>query len=120
MAELQLGNVLTALDGKDADAFVGFLTEDATFRYGSQSPVKGRAAIRDYVSAFLGGVHGLSHRVTDKWQHEQTLICQGEATYSKLDGSEVTVPFVNVMGLQKDKIRDYRVYVDPTPLLSPR
>lgn len=120
MAELQLGNVFGALDAKDADAFAGFLTEDAVFRYGSQSPVEGRAAIRDFVAAFLGGLHALSHRVINKWQHEQTLICQGEATYAKLDGNKVTVPFVNVLGLREDKIRDYLVYVDPTPLLSQR
>jgi len=35
-----------------------------------------------------------------------------------MDGSEVTVPFVNVFRLVEDRIRDYLIHIDPAPLMS--
>jgi ketosteroid isomerase-like protein len=105
-----------AVDAGDADAFVSYLTEDAVFRYGSQEAVRGRAAIRAHVAGFFETVRGLRHRVTDSWAGEGSVVCEGEVTYSGHDGSEVTLPFVNVLRLEGEQIREYLVYVDPTPL----
>jgi len=116
MARVDLEQLLGAVDRKDVDAFVSFLAEDAVFRYGSQDPVRGKAAIRDSVAMFLGMIPAISHRLIDTWERDDTLVCQGEVTYTLLDGREVTIPFVNVFRLDGELIRDYLVYVDPTPL----
>jgi ketosteroid isomerase-like protein len=40
-----LRQLFAAVDAKDTQHFVGFLAEDATFRFGNQPAVRGRAAI---------------------------------------------------------------------------
>jgi hypothetical protein len=41
---------------------------------------------------------------------------QGEVTYVKHDGSALTLPFVNCFKIRGEKIHEYLIYVDPTPL----
>jgi ketosteroid isomerase-like protein len=117
-SKLDLSQVLASVDGKDADTFSSYLTDDAVFRYGSQEPVKGRRAVRDYVAGFFGTVSALEHRVVETWEGEGSLVCRGEVTYTQLDGAQVTVPFTNVLKLEGDRVRDYLVYIDPTPLMA--
>jgi ketosteroid isomerase-like protein len=116
--KVALTDLFKAIDRMDADAFVAYLSEDAVFRYGSQAAVRGKAAVRDYVAGFFATLKGLRHRVIATWEGKGSLVCQGEASYTRQDGKQVTVPFVNVLLLEGEKIHDYLVYVDPTPLVS--
>ncbi len=117
-SKTELAGLFEAIDSKDADAFVGYLTEDAVFRYGSQDPVHGRDAIRDYVAGFFGTVEALSHRIDESWEGDGSLVCAGEVTYTRQGGSRVTVPFANVFRLEGEKVREYLVHIDPSPLFA--
>ena len=97
---------------------MAYLTEDAVFRYGSQEAVHGRAAIGEYVSGFFGSIEALQHHVTETWEGESSLVCQGEVTYTKMDGADVTLPFVNVFRFAKGRVRDYLIHIDPSPLMG--
>jgi ketosteroid isomerase-like protein len=99
------------------DGFFG-LTDDAVFRYGAQEPVNGREAIRGYVDGFFGTIASLEHQVIETWKGDGSLVCRGEVAYTKLDGARVRVPFTNVFRLEGDLIREYLVYIDPTPLMG--
>ena len=52
------------------------------------------------------------------WTGPGTAVCEGEVTYTRLDGSTLTVPFVNVFELSGAQIRSYRIYIDNGPLFS--
>jgi hypothetical protein len=54
--------------------------------------------------------------VPDAWQAEDAVICRGEVTYIRHDGSTLTVPFANVFRMDGDKVRDYRIYMDASAL----
>ena len=113
----EFSSLFRAIDTKDAEAFVGHLTEDAVFSYGSQPAVEGRTAIRDYVAAFFDMFAGLEHRVTDVHHvASDRAVVEGLVTYRRNDMPQVTLPFANVFGLRDGKIRDYRIYIDPSPL----
>jgi len=117
-SNLAVKALFKAIDAKDADAFVDFLTEDAVFRFGSQDAVNGRPAIREYVAQFFGMIQALSHRINVTWEKEDGVLCEGEVTYTKLDGSKVTLPFADAFHMKGDKVKDYLVYIDPAPLFS--
>lgn len=108
--------LFSAIDRRDAERFVGFLTEDACFAFGNLPAVAGRAAIRDFVAGFFAGIRAVSHRVPDVWQADDTVICRGEVTYTRHDGSTLTVPFANVLRMAGDRVRDYRIYADASAL----
>jgi len=40
-------------------------------------------------------------------------------TYTRHDGTNLTLPFVNVFAMRGDLIQDYLIYIDATPLYAP-
>ena len=113
-----LDKLFAAIDANDSDAFVAFLTEDGRFRFGSSPAVTGRAAIRDAVAGFFETIDGCSHSITKVWKDAETLVCEGEVCYRRLDTSEVIVPFVDVFTFEGELISDYRIYMDIGPLYA--
>jgi ketosteroid isomerase-like protein len=110
-SDFPLESLVEAIDAKDADRFVGFLTDEAVFRYGRQAPVAGKSAVRDYVAGFFTTVAALRHRVLDTWEREGSLVWQCEVTYTHHDGAVETVPFVNVFRVHGGRIREYLIYI---------
>ena len=114
--------LFAAIDRKDTEGFVGFLSDDAVLRFGSSPPVAGQDAIRALVSGFFDAVRALSHVVRYATEADGRLICEGEVTYERHDGSEITLPFANVMDLADGaglrRIRHYKVYADYGPLFA--
>ncbi|MBI4989919.1 MAG: nuclear transport factor 2 family protein [Rhodocyclales bacterium] len=108
--------LFAAIDRQDAEAFAGFLAEDARFAFGNLPAVAGRAAVRDFVAGFFSSIRAVSHRVPDAWQTDDTVVCRGEVTYTRHDGSTLSVPFANVLTMSGDKVRDYRIYMDASAL----
>ena len=57
----------------------------------------------------------VDHRVSAR---DQSVI-EGEAAYTRHDGSTVSLPFVNVFEIEDVLISDYRIYIDIAPLFNP-
>jgi len=107
-----------AIDACEAARFAGFLTADAVFRFGNTAPVFGREDILQALQAFFATVRSLEHRLLWQWSATDSLVFEGEVTYTRHDGSRVTLPFVNIFRMRGDLIEDYRVYIDITPLYA--
>ncbi|MFO1283205.1 MAG: nuclear transport factor 2 family protein [Burkholderiales bacterium] len=116
---IDLGALFRAIDARDADAFAAFLAPDGAFRYGSAPVVRGRAAARAAVAAFFDSIAGLGHRIVARWDTAEGVVCEGEVTYTLADARRVTLPFVNVLRLSGRLVDDYRIYIDPSPLVTP-
>ena len=114
----EAGGMFEAIDSKDAQAFVGFLTEDAVFRFGSAPAVRGREAILATVDGFFGTIAACSHDVQKTLSSGPTLVCEGEVTYRRHDGTEITLPFTDVFEYDGDLIAQYKIYIDIGPLYA--
>ncbi len=112
------GGMFDAIDSKKATAFVGYLTEDAVFRFGSAPPVTGRAAIQAAVDGFFGTIAGCSHRIHRTIHNGPTVVCEGEVTYRRINDTEVTLPFTDVLEYSGDLISHYKIYIDIGPLYA--
>ena len=110
--------LFAAIDARDATAFAGFLTENASFRFGSAPATRGRAGIEAAVSDFFASLAGLSHVIDAVVSKGDRLFCEGETTYTRHDGRQVTVPFADVFIYEGEKIADYRIYADLGPLFE--
>ena len=113
-----IGDLFASIDRRDTSAFAGFLTEDATFRFGNREPVHGRAAISDAVEQFFQHLAGVEHRVRKSWEVDDAVIVTGEVTYTRHDGSRVTLPFADVFQMRGSLVREYLIYIDVTPLFA--
>ena len=114
----RLDSLFATIDAKDTDAFLASLTEEATFRFGSAPPLTGHAAIRDGVNAFFASIRSSKHALKNVLQKDATLVCEGEVTYTRQDGSAVTLPFTDVFELDGEKIAAYKIYIDIAPLYA--
>ena len=58
------------------------------------------------------------HRLLGMWNGPATAVCEGEVTYTRHNGSVLSVPFANVFDLRGDKIAAYRIYIDNSALFN--
>lgn len=111
-------NVLDAVDAKDTHRFVSYLTDDCAFRFGSAPAAVGRAAIGAAVSGFFESIAGCEHTVGNAWHADGSMVCEGVVCYRRLDGAEITLPFVNVFEFRGELISNYKIYIDIGPLYA--
>jgi ketosteroid isomerase-like protein len=112
-------NLFADIDRMDASAFAAHLTEGVVFRFGSQPPALGRAAAQAAVEGFFATIAGLRHELEREWSAPGSVAVEGQVTYTRQDGRQITLPFVDVFGMEGQQVRRYSIYVDPTPLLAP-
>lgn len=114
----RLDALFAAIDNKDTDAFLGFLTDDAVFRFGTAPEIRGRDAIRDGVNGFFDTIASSKHRLDRVISQEKVLVCEGAVEYQRLDDRNITVPFVDVFDYEGDRISAYKIYIDISPLYA--
>jgi ketosteroid isomerase-like protein len=111
-------DVFADVDRMDAKAFASYLAEDCVLRFANADEVVGRDAIEKAIAGFFGTIKGLSHRIVEQWDVDDTTIVQNEATYTRADDRRVTVPAVTVYRRDGDLIGEYRIYVDLSPVYA--
>ena len=111
-------SLFATIDGKRSQEFAQYLTPNGEFRFGSQPSVHGQANVAAYVDAFFGMIGGSRHELLRTWDADGTTVCEGLVHYTRLDGSKITIPFVNVFYLQGDRIARYLIYIDNGPLFA--
>jgi len=110
--------LFASIDAMDTESFLSFIREDATFRFGSSPAVQGRAAIRAAVEGFFSSFAALQHVVQRQVAEGNAVVCEGEVTYTRHDGSTITLPFANVFEVSGSLISLYRIYIDIGPLFA--
>lgn len=112
--------VFQAVDARDADAFASHLTPDVTFRYGNSPVVTGRDGTRQAVAQFFDAVKTLRHELLAVWTQDDMVFCKGEVSYVRHDDSKAgPFPFFNLFRMRGDRIAEYLIYVDISPLFAP-
>jgi ketosteroid isomerase-like protein len=111
---------LTAdIDRMDAQAFASYFAEDGLLRFANADEVVGRDAIEQVIAGFFTTIGGLSHRVLNEWTVDDATTLQIEVTYTRLDGGQVTLPAAVIFRRNtEDLVREYRIYIDQTPLYA--
>jgi ketosteroid isomerase-like protein len=110
--------VFADVDRMDAKAFASHLAEDCLLRFGNADEVAGRGAIEEAIAGFFTTINGISHRIVDQWDVDNTTITQLETTYTRKDDRQVTLPAVAVWRRGGELIDDYRIYVDLAPVYA--
>lgn len=113
-----LDKFLNTFETKDADKLAKFLTDDAILYDGNNEPLIGRDAIRKAVGDFFRLVKGMKFKVIRKWVHSDSIIVQGDVTFTRLDESEITLPFADIYYMKEDRIQKLYSYTDINPLFE--
>ena len=106
------------IDSMEPERFTQHLAKDAVMRFGNAEPVHGRDTIRDVWAGFCDGIAGVRHALIEQWEQGAATIVEADVTYTRKDGSEVTVPVVTIYRAPGDLIEDYRIFIDLAPLFG--
>lgn len=95
-----LAKVYEVVDAKDTDGYVKFFAENCRFRFGNAPAVHGRKGIKEALSPFFESIKALKHRNMRTWSPAGFQIVEAEVTYTRHDGSTVTVPAVTIYRME--------------------
>jgi hypothetical protein len=112
--------VFRAIDSMDPAATANLLAEDAHMRFGNADPFVGREAVIAGATTFFGAIRKIRHTIRNVWTVGADTIAETDVTYTRHDGKDVTIPVVSIwrVGVD-DRIEDYRVFYDVTPVFAP-
>lgn len=107
-----LDELSIALDNKDIEKVISFLTDDCLFQAGNNEPIQGKELIADTLNNFFDSVISTKHEVGDKFETENSVVHRGRVTYTRLDNSLLTIPFCDVFKMKGTKIAEYYIYIN--------
>ena len=110
--------VYRGVDQMDAKAFASIFTEDGTMTFGNLPPLVGRASVEAGTADFYKTIKGLRHEFVKTWEQGDTAVLEFRTTYDRHDGKTVTIPAVTIFRLRGNRVRDGRVFYDPTPIYA--
>jgi ketosteroid isomerase-like protein len=118
MLKQRIEEMFKRVDAMDVEGYLRHVTDDIRFRFGSAPEVSGKAAVRDTVGQFFSSIGGIKHALTGVWESGETAIVRLEVEYTRKDGSKITLPCANIFEFRDERIADYRVYMDVTPVFA--
>ena len=112
-----------AIDSMDVSTLTKAFAEEGTFRFGNSEPAVGQQQVEQSLSGFFSMIGGLSHEITGVWSGDweggEVKIVEAEVTYTRKDGTVIqALPVTSTIRLEGDRIKDYRVFMDPSPLFA--
>lgn len=116
-------DLFRAIDSMDAPRFANAFAEDGSFRFGNAERAVGREQVEQSVSAFFSTIGGLSHQIigvwSGRWDGGEVKSVEAEVTYTRKDGTRTPVlPVTSTIRMEVDRIKDYRVFMDASPLFA--
>lgn len=115
---MDTATLFSTIDRKDAVGFASFLTPDVTFRMGSNPAVVGRDVAEAFVAGFFSTIEGSRHSDLREYAMGDDLFLEGTVSYLLANGKEIAVPFLNRLRLVDGLAAEYRIYLDPTPVMT--
>jgi hypothetical protein len=106
------------VDAMDAAGFAAAFTSDGVFKYGNWPEVQGRAAIEAMCADFFKGIAGIHHRIVREYRDGDSRLLEFEATYTRHDGSTVSLPAVTRFLMDGELARHSQVFMDVNPLFA--
>lgn len=113
-----LSDLFTVIDYKDAKDLGQFLSDDVEFCFANAAPVAGREAVIASIDDFFTRLKALSHTIEDVIEDDDRIICRGQVTYTRVDGSTINVSFSNWFYLKGELISRYLIFVDNSALFD--
>ena len=113
-----LRTVYDRADALDAEGYARFFEEDGTFTLANNPPMRGRAEIKAGLTEFFGTIAGMRHEFVRTDQIGDTEIMEAAVTYTREDGTQITLPGMTVCVRSQDQMRESRAYIDIGPLFQ--
>ena len=111
-----INNLYRDFDRLKPSEFVRHFADDATFAYGNGPVLRGPAQIEEMMNTLLSQIRSISHEVEDVVTDGSKYASQVRATFTRHNGTALTLPGCSIIERQVRGIVDYRVYIDSSEL----
>lgn len=111
-----------AVDSAAAIGAAENFTDDGVLVFANYPPMVGRTAITQFTMLLFQLAADVQHFIDDFWQvGERAAFTRGRVTFTRSDGSQLTVPFATVSLFNEDRslLIHHQVYVDASMLRTP-
>ncbi|MDV6280190.1 nuclear transport factor 2 family protein [Rhodococcus jostii] len=102
----------------DIAAFFDYFSDDCVFRMGNNAPVIGKNAIQSWVAQYLTSVVSMRHEIIEEWSEGNVAALRVEVTYTLQNGESFTLPAVTRTRVDNNKVTEYLIFMDPSPVAS--
>jgi limonene-1,2-epoxide hydrolase len=111
--------LIRLFEAMNVDEALLMFTESARYRFGNYPPAVGREAIRTAAtSSHLNAIKGCKFNILDLWELGDVVVCEMDIDYIRTDDSILTLPCTDVFRMEGNRIKDMRIYMDPSPLFA--
>jgi len=111
--------LIRLFEAMNVDEALTMFTEDARYRFGNYLPAVGREDIRKAAtSSHLEAIKGVKFNIQGLWEFGDVLVCEMDIEYIRTDDSVLTLPCADVFRMEGNRIKDMRIYMDPSPLFA--
>ncbi|QYA99821.1 nuclear transport factor 2 family protein (plasmid) [Rhodococcus sp. USK10] len=102
----------------DIAAFFDYFSDDCIFRMGNNAPVIGKDSIQSWVAQYLTSVASMRHEIIEQWSAGNVAALRVEVTYTLQSGEFFTLPAVTRTRVEQNKVTEYLIFMDPSPVIS--
>ena len=106
------------VDAMRMDEFLDHFTDDGVVVYANNPPAHGKQQIGEAIGGLWASIDGLRHEFHERYDRDDRTIIEAAVTYTRRDGSEVTLPAASAFGRRDDKVESLTVYMDLAPLFA--
>lgn len=115
---MMINELFKAIDSQDVNLFSSLLSADCRFRFANFPALTGVAEIENFVAGFFDSIDSLSHVLVGSWEVADGLVCHGSVSYTRKNGSVLTVPFANIFKMGSAGITEYLIFADTSQLYT--
>ena len=103
---------------RSIDDFIAYFAEDAEYVFANNPPIVGRKQIQESSAQFRKRVKGAAHQIQNLWEFGDTVVCEMNVTYLRLDDQSLTLPCTDVINMEGDLFKHMKVFMDITPVFA--
>lgn len=121
MSKQFFNDLVDEVDSQRAIGFALNFIEGGKLTFGNFKTAVGRTAITEFTQGFFSRIRAVKHRIDDYWRlGEQLAMTNGRVTFTRLDGSLVTMFYASVSHFTSDGtlLTHHRTYLDPSPIVG--
>jgi limonene-1,2-epoxide hydrolase len=107
-------NIILAWRKLDVEGVMKYISDDTVWysHVGGKPPFKGRAAIREFITALGKGITDNNWRVFKMVSSGEDVFCEGVDDFKLADGKKIAVPYLGIMTVRNGIVIEWRDYFD--------
>ncbi len=103
----------------DSQGFSDFFTDSPIYHFGNYPICFDKQSIFTSTTNFFGAISALYHNIKNLWEFGDIVFVEMDVTYWRKDGTQVTLPCMDIVRFEGTKIADLRIFMDANPVGNP-